>query len=146
MEKIALTELDQAAQKVLAMLPQKIKGASVIALEGDLGAGKTTFVQALGKALGIQENMQSPTYVLMKTYAISYKNLVQLLHIDAYRLSGPAEFKTLKPELFLKDAKNLVCVEWPGRIESALPAPDIKITLSSEGAREGERLINIENS
>lgn len=141
MEKIALNQLDGVVERILGRLPLKKQGATVIALSGDLGAGKTTFVQALGKKLGVEETMQSPTYVLMKSYAIAYTPYTTLIHIDAYRLNHPEEFTALKPGLFLKDPKNLVCIEWPERLTGVLPPPDIAIQFSSDGASEEERYI-----
>ena len=83
MQKVLLSALPQLAAEVLKKLKTK-NTATVVALSGDLGAGKTTFVQALGKELGVTETMQSPTYVLMKKYeikkALPFKTLV---HIDA---------------------------------------------------------------
>ncbi len=146
MEKVLLKELNIFAKKVLervALLPQKAEPATVVALRGDLGAGKTTFVQALARELGVAEIVQSPTYVLMKSYPISYAHFTKLVHIDAYRLERSEEFAALKPEQFLNDPQTLVCIEWPERVEGALPAPDITIDFSSEGAGEGERFVEI---
>lgn len=118
--------------------------ATLIALRGDLGAGKTTFVQALARELGIAETVQSPTYVLMKKYEIKkaapFKTLV---HIDAYRLNNAEEFAALKPEQFLEDPKALIVVEWPERVGDALPKPDVVLNFSSLAANEGERYIEV---
>ena len=65
MQRVLLSGLSQLTKDVLAKLPVK-NTATILALSGELGAGKTTFVQTLGKALGITETMQSPTYVLMR--------------------------------------------------------------------------------
>ncbi len=143
MEKIALSALDTVVEKVLAALPADKTSATIIALSGNLGAGKTTFTQALGKKIGITETMQSPTYVLMKSYPIAFGRYTKFIHIDAYRLIEPAEFKTLKPEEFLSNTTNLVCVEWPEQLAGMLPTPDITINFSSDGANEGERYIEI---
>jgi len=146
MEKILLKELNVFAKRVLervVLLPQKAEPATVIALRGDLGAGKTTFVQALARELGIEETIQSPTYVLMKSYPISYAQFTKLIHIDAYRLENAKEFAALKPEQFLNDPQTLICIEWPERVEGALPTPDRTINFSSEGAREGERFVEV---
>jgi tRNA threonylcarbamoyladenosine biosynthesis protein TsaE len=107
--------------------------AFIIALRGDLGAGKTTFTQALAKELGITEAVQSPTYVLMKSYPISFGSFTNLIHIDAYRLDKPEEFSALKPEVFLSNPENLVVIEWPERVEGVLPSPDILLSFSHEG-------------
>jgi tRNA threonylcarbamoyladenosine biosynthesis protein TsaE len=148
MEKILLTELDSFAQKVIERLPSDKKTATVLALKGDLGAGKTTFVQSLAKALGVITTVQSPTYVLMKSYDLSNpstslraRQFTKLIHIDAYRLNDPKEFAALKPEEFLKNSQNLVCIEWPERVEAVLPKPDLTLEFSSTNATETERYI-----
>jgi tRNA threonylcarbamoyladenosine biosynthesis protein TsaE len=101
-------------------------------------------VQALAKELGVAEVVQSPTYVLMKKYSISHARFKTLIHIDAYRLNNEQEFAALRPEQFLNNPSNLVCIEWPERVEGALPAPDVVIKFSAEGAAEGERFIDIQ--
>ncbi|MDO8548473.1 MAG: tRNA (adenosine(37)-N6)-threonylcarbamoyltransferase complex ATPase subunit type 1 TsaE [bacterium] len=142
--KVLLNELSTIVKKVLAALPQGGTRASIITLQGELGAGKTTFVQALAKELGVIDIVQSPTYVLMKKYQISHPRFKTLIHIDAYRLNNAQEFAALEPEQFLNDPNNLVCIEWPERVEGALPKPDLTIKFSSEGASEAERFIEVE--
>lgn len=117
--------------------------ATIIALRGDLGAGKTTFTQALARELGITDVVQSPTYVLMKSYPINFKQFKNLIHIDAYRLDKPEEFSALKPETFLNNPENLIVIEWPERVEGHLPTPDILLNFSHVG-QEHEREVNIE--
>jgi tRNA threonylcarbamoyladenosine biosynthesis protein TsaE len=116
--------------------------AFIIALRGDLGAGKTTFTQALARELGITETIQSPTYVLMKSYPISFGRFTKFVHIDAYRLEKPEEFGALKPEVFLNDREVLMVIEWPERVEGQLPAPDIVLNFSHTDSEE-ERHIEI---
>jgi len=144
MQKVLLSALPQLAAEVLKKLKTK-NTATVVALSGDLGAGKTTFVQALGKELGVTETMQSPTYVLMKKYeikkALPFKTLV---HIDAYRLNNAEEFAALKPEQFLSDPKALVVVEWPERVGAALPKADLTLNFSSLAAEDEERYIGVQ--
>ena len=143
MDKVALVELPVYVESVLTRLPDADGVATIIALRGELGSGKTTFVQGLARAVGVTNIVQSPTYVLMKSYDISYKKFTKLIHIDAYRLNDPEEFKTLQPEKFLKDPHNLVCVEWPERVGKLLPIPDMVISFSADNASEGERFITI---
>jgi len=150
MQRVLLSGLSQLTKDVLAKLPVK-NTATILALSGELGAGKTTFVQTLGKALGITETMQSPTYVLMRKYQIlqgeTLYNKVSpwntLVHIDAYRLENPEEFAALRPEQFLQDQKTLVVVEWPEKVAGALPPADLTVNFSSDGAKEGERYIEV---
>ncbi len=153
MQKVPLAELTYFVRNVLAVVGMEAPKATatVIALRGDLGAGKTTFTQALARELGIADTLQSPTYVLMKSYPISFKQpfpgiegrFDKLVHIDAYRLEKPEEFLALNPQQFLSDPKALVVVEWPEKVEGMLPSPDITINFSSEAATDGERYIEV---
>lgn len=151
MQKVLLADLSRLAADVLAKLSAK-NTATVIALHGELGSGKTTFAQALGKELGIAGTMQSPTYVLMKKYEIKKASPFKtLIHIDAYRLENPKEFTALRPEQFLQDPKTLVVVEWPEKVEGALPSADLTLNFSSDppageagGTKEGERFIEMQ--
>ncbi len=143
MQKVLLSGLPLFAKDVLAQLPTK-DVATVVALRGDLGAGKTTFTQALARELGVTATVQSPTYILMRSYRISNNKFTKLVHIDAYRLENPKEFAALKPEQFLSDPKTLVVVEWPEKVAEALPPADVTINFSSDGAKEGERYIEMQ--
>ncbi len=134
-------------------MSEKNGRAFIIALEGDLGAGKTTFVQTLAKELGVVGTLQSPTYVLMKKYSIPPDSLTSdvmgrhfttLIHIDAYRLNDPKEIEALRPEEFLNDPATLVCIEWPEKVAGSFPRADITITFSSESVGEGERFIEMQ--
>lgn len=156
MQKLPLAELPYFVRNVLAVIGMEERklAATVIALTGDLGAGKTTFTQQLARELGVPDIVQSPTYVLMKSYPLSFKNpypgiegrFERLVHIDAYRLETPEEFTTLRPEQFLSDPKTLVVVEWPEKLSGVLPAPDITVRFSSEGASETERFAEMQSS
>lgn len=98
------------------------KLATVVALEGDLGAGKTTFVKAAAEALGIQKTVTSPTFVLEKIYKIEKNSYFShLIHIDAYRLENGAELLTLGWGALIEDPHNLIFIEWPERVAEVLP-------------------------
>jgi tRNA threonylcarbamoyladenosine biosynthesis protein TsaE len=153
MQKLPLPELPYFVRNVLAAIGMDApkRTATVIELRGDLGAGKTTFTQQLAKELGVTDTIQSPTYVLMKSYPLAFTNphpgiegrFDKLVHIDAYRLEKPEEFAALKPETFLQDPKALVVVEWPENIAGQLPPPDVTINFSSEGSTETDRLVHM---
>jgi tRNA threonylcarbamoyladenosine biosynthesis protein TsaE len=91
--------------------------ALIVGLSGHLGAGKTAFVKMVAKALGINESVTSPTFVIMKNYEIEqgghWKTLV---HIDLYRLEKSEEIKTLNLEKVIEDPKNLIMIEWPEHV------------------------------
>lgn len=157
-QKVTLQELPYFVRNVLAVIGMQSLDAAqgkatIVALRGELGAGKTTFTQALARELGIAEPLQSPTYVLMKSYPIAFTNpfpgiegrFDRLVHIDAYRLNSAKEFAALKPEQFLQDPKALVVVEWPEKVGAALPEPDITVVFSSENAAEGERFVEMQS-
>ena len=146
MEKILLSDLSGFAKRVLERIQAlDSQSAAIVALSGELGAGKTTFAQALGKEFGVTEAMQSPTYVLMKSYTIDppLGQLKKLIHIDAYRLDAPEQFAALKPEEFLNDPHNLILIEWPERLAGALPTPSLTISFSSENASASERFVEL---
>lgn len=97
---------------------------SILALSGELGAGKTTFVQGLALGLGIEEPVQSPTFVLLNIYGD------KLFHFDLYRLKDPSDFTKLGFEEYFQ-AGGICAIEWPERIE--LPKEAIRIYLQHEG-------------
>ncbi|MDB5224671.1 MAG: putative P-loop hydrolase [Candidatus Adlerbacteria bacterium] len=143
MTYVPLPELPYFVRNVLAALHLHAKGdkATIMALVGEVGAGKTTFMQALAHEFHIHEVVQSPTYVLMKSYPINFDGFLRLIHIDAYRLESPEQFASLAPDDFLHDPTVLVAIEWPERVVGKLPKPDFVINFSSVGMAEHERHI-----
>ncbi len=104
--------------------------ATLITLSGELGAGKTTFTQAVAKALGVSESVTSPTFVLEKTYDLPAGGTFRkLVHIDAYRLKLPSELHALGFFSRMEDPSNLILLEWPERVASKLPPATVAITL-----------------
>jgi tRNA threonylcarbamoyladenosine biosynthesis protein TsaE len=105
--------------------------ATVIALSGDLGAGKTTFVQQIAEILGVSETVTSPTFVIMKSYETTDALFQTLVHIDAYRIEDDSEMKPLNFADLMTKPQTLVCIEWAERISAFLPAHTIKIDLEA---------------
>src|SRR3989339_738457 len=134
--KVKKEGLGELVREVLASVKLASASATVVALKGDLGAGKTTFTQELAKQLGITDAVQSPTYVLMKSYPINFNGFTKLIHIDAYRLEKPEEFSALQPETFLHNPENLVVIEWPERVEGVLPTRDLLINFTHTDSEE----------
>ncbi|HLP43849.1 MAG TPA: tRNA (adenosine(37)-N6)-threonylcarbamoyltransferase complex ATPase subunit type 1 TsaE [Candidatus Nanoarchaeia archaeon] len=129
LHKIADTQL-KAQEIAQSLTPEGKSGATVIALYGDLGAGKTTFMQFFGKALGITEKILSPTFVIEKIYKLTDQKFDHLVHIDAYRLEDPKELETLGWSDVVSDPKNIICIEWADRVETLLPKEKIVIRFS----------------
>lgn len=119
--------------------------ATVIAFEGELGAGKTTFIKAFAKAFGVREKITSPTFVLMCHYPIPSVNdgFKLLIHIDAYRLKNHSELIPLGIEEITANPKNIVLIEWSDRVREILPSACIKIHM--DHVAKNERKIEIIN-
>tara|TARA_Y100000310_G_scaffold335741_1_gene418534 strand:+ start:2177 stop:2620 length:444 start_codon:yes stop_codon:yes gene_type:complete len=101
------------------ILKTKLKKALVIGLKGELGGGKTTFVQGLAKGLGVKEKVLSPTFLIVKRFEL--KNKSNLFHIDCYRIKGVKDLKGLGLKDMISNPKNIIVIEWYQRIEKALP-------------------------
>lgn len=112
--------------------------AKVVALSGDLGAGKTTFVQGIAHALGIEERVTSPTFVIMRLYELSGQKFVRLVHMDAYRLKGKEHLRVLGWDALCADPGNLICIEWPEKIDDAMPVDAVGIRFRYSGGDERE--------
>lgn len=121
--RLTLNSADDT-QSFGARFSKGLASPAILALTGDLGAGKTTFVQGLGLGLGIQEPIQSPTYVILN----AYNDL--LFHFDLYRLTLQ-DFVNLGFEEYFQ--KGICAIEWPERITQLLPPHTISIHFSYEG-------------
>lgn len=125
---------DIAAKFVSELAPGE--RATVIALKGDLGSGKTSFAQGVAKALGVAETVQSPTFVIEKLYEAVHPHFKKLVHIDAYRLESADELRKIGWEDVERDPGNLILVEWPERVAGiAQGAREIRFEFISESER-----------
>ena len=132
-------ETGALAKKLAGELPIK-KGSLVLALFGDLGAGKTTFTQSFAKALGVRKRILSPTFLIMKRFPLAKGNFDNLYHVDAYRVAA-SDLKKLGIEKIFKE-QNIVLIEWADRVENILPERTIRIKFE-HGTKENERQITI---
>lgn len=120
-------ETQKIASEFVSNLSTKEK-AVVCGLYGNLGAGKTSFTQAVAKELGVSENITSPTFVIEKIYELENKKFTHLIHIDAYRLESSQELLSLGWEKIIDDKNNLILIEWPEKVADIMPE-HIKISL-----------------
>ena len=112
------------------LLKTKIgRGAFVVIFKGDLGAGKTTFIQGLMKGLGIKGKIMSPTFTLLRSYKVRNENFSKVHHFDCYRINEAEEIKELKFKELIKDPQNIILIEWPERIKELLPRKKVTVTL-----------------
>jgi len=130
------------ARQILATKPAH--HAVVLALRGDLGAGKTTFVQGLAKGLGVKEVINSPTFVIMKRFALNISNFTNFYHLDLYRLEDKKDIEVLDLKKILADSKNIIAIEWPEKIQSFLPKNCININFIHRNSISRSLKIDIE--
>lgn len=138
MEQTVLTNSFEETQSLGISFAKKLKGGEVLALYGDLGSGKTTFMQGLAKGLGIEKKILSPTFIIMRTYRVGIKNLY---HIDLYRINGEQDVEGLGLFELLGRQENIVAIEWPDKIENILPEKRINIVF--EYLEDDKRKIRI---
>lgn len=143
MDKTVIEKVDDwtpIAKQLLDELTDKKFKTAVLALSGDLGVGKTTFIQKLAQVLGITEPVTSPTFTIMKRYETSNKTFSTLIHMDAYRLETEEELEPLRFGELLELPNTLFCIEWAEKIKNVLP-PDT-IFLQLEINQEGKHTIH----
>lgn len=135
--------------KILApeLLSIHSKQALVVALFGDLGTGKTTFVKGFIRGLGIRERIQSPTFVLYKKFFLpkqKYSQFKKVIHVDAYRLKNYRDLLRLGFQKELQDRQNLILIEWADRIKKILPKNTLSIYFFHK--KKNERTILFKNA
>jgi len=116
-------------------LGEVLRAGDVICLSGDLGAGKTTLTKGIGQGWGAEENVTSPTFVLIHEHHRPQDNQI-LYHIDCYRLSGSGDAWGIGLEELMQGSSPVI-LEWPENIEDALPAERlwVSLTLVDDNAR-----------
>jgi len=134
------SETQFLAHKILKLL--RLPKLNVVCLYGELGSGKTTFVQGLAKALGIKKRILSPTFILIREYHIPKFALCTLhfalfYHVDCYRVESEGDFKSISLQELWSSPKNLVVIEWAEKIKNILPKKriDIKFEYLAEPKR-----------
>lgn len=134
-------------KKFAASLAKKIlrskhpqRHALVLALTGELGSGKTTFVKGFCRGLGLKNKVVSPTFILMRRGALKHKRFKNVFHVDAYRIKNTKELKPLRFKEVLDNPENIVLIEWADIIKKALPRNASWLRFS-HGKKEKERAI-----
>jgi tRNA threonylcarbamoyladenosine biosynthesis protein TsaE len=122
-----VTRASDETRKAAAALAELLTPGDVVSLTGDLGAGKTAFVQGAAKALGVDEPVVSPTFVLVR----QYRGEMPIYHVDVYRLERLQEVHDLGFEDLL-DPDGVVFVEWGDAIEALLPDSHVRVELRAE--------------
>lgn len=121
---------------VAARLARALGAGAVVALHGDLGAGKTCFVQGFARALGIHGHVTSPTFTLVNEYAATRP----IFHVDLYRLNGSNEAMGLGLEDYM-DGPGVTLIEWAERAADLLPPRTIHVDIELETAAGSRRIV-----
>ena len=137
MKKTIVIESLDHMEKLARHIASYAKPGFLIGLEGDLGAGKTTFTQFLGRAIGINERINSPTFTILKVY----EHRLPLYHIDAYRLTD--DFSDYDIEEYF-ESDGVCVVEWYKNILSVMPKERLNIHIKWEDNEK--RIVSLEGS
>lgn len=117
------------------LVGQRIREGTVLCLEGDLGAGKTLFVQSLARTLGVEGEVTSPTFNLMNVY----EGVCPIFHFDLYRLESEEELDDIGFYEYTEEPEGIVVIEWPDKFPQALPEDYVEVSISRTGESETAR-------
>ncbi|WP_236838819.1 tRNA (adenosine(37)-N6)-threonylcarbamoyltransferase complex ATPase subunit type 1 TsaE [Caldalkalibacillus salinus] len=126
----------QQTEQLALALTALLQGGDVITLSGDLGAGKTTLTQGIGKGLGVKRHVNSPTFTLVKEYQ---GETYDLYHMDMYRIED--ELEEFGLEEYIHSGNGIVVIEWPQKIAAQLPAERLHIEIKKSG--EDSRVLQV---
>jgi len=127
----------------------KNKNAFIIGLIGNLGSGKTTFIQGFARGLGIKYHLTSPTFLIIRSYSIPKSYILnskfsQMYHIDCYRIKKTKELNILGFKQIIADPKNVVVIEWADKIRKLLPQNTLWLKFK-HGQKENERILTVQH-
>ena len=135
-----ITKSAKETQSLGEKVSADLKPGDILALYGELGSGKTTFIQGLARGLGIKKRVISPTFVFIRQYPINHKPKM-LYHVDLYRINNASEAQGLGLEELFADKDSIVVIEWADRVKEILPKKRTDIYF--EYLEENQRRIKI---
>jgi tRNA threonylcarbamoyladenosine biosynthesis protein TsaE len=144
-ESRSISKTHKLATEVL----KNLADVNVLCLYGELGAGKTTFVQGLAQALGVKHRIISPTFILIREYGLNFQtdllSLKKLIHLDFYRIDSAKDIKSFSLKELIIDKNNLVVIEWADKIKTLLPEKRIDINFEHSGKNKRKIKIAFKN-
>ncbi len=115
--------------EIAQTVADSLQGGDVLALSGELGAGKTAFVKGLAEALGVSHTITSPTFVVMKVYDVpAHETITTLCHVDAYRLSSGNDLEDIGIGDYMGAPNTITVIEWAKRVKDIIPEDAIWMT------------------
>lgn len=134
MKKEYFTFSPSETKKLGRLLGERIlkekKGPVILALIGELGGGKTTFLKGLALGLGIKDKILSPTFIIIKKFPLGDEKFKNFYHIDCYRINQEKELLVLDFKKILSNPRNIIAIEWANKIKNYLPKQSIQIKFS----------------
>ena len=122
---------EEQTERIGARLGEVLKPGTIITLSGPLGAGKTHFARGVGIGWGVVQDLRSPTFTMVQVHRRQVAKGSQLLyHIDLYRTTGASDVRSLGLDELLDDEHTVTLIEWPERLNGALPDCAIRVTLT----------------
>lgn len=141
MKKI-ITNNEKETRDLAKNLAKTLNGGEIIGLNGELGAGKTIFTKGIAEGLDIKNNVNSPTFVLMKVYDAENKNIKKLVHIDAYRIKHPKDLEAIGALDYINRKDTVTIIEWIENIKEIISKETIDIELKHLGENKREVIIH----
>jgi tRNA threonylcarbamoyl adenosine modification protein YjeE len=139
-EKTFITRSARETEDLGSKLSHNFKSGDIVILTGPLGAGKTTFVQGVGKALNVKSRIISPTFVLVRKHKVRIKNqesrIKNLYHIDLYRLEDSEDIKNLGLEDIFEDQHGIFLIEWGEKHENLKASRQIDFQILEKDSRK----------
>jgi len=132
---VILTRCPAETESWAAEFAASLRGGEIIALTGELGAGKTVIAKGIGKGLGVREEVLSPSF----NYLLEYRGRLQLFHADLYRIDGLQAFRALGLDEYL-DRGGVMLIEWAERVKDSLPPETIWIEIAPGGSNQERRI------
>ncbi len=123
---------EQATEHVASLLAGALSAPLTLGFSGEIGAGKTTFIRAMLRTLGVQGAIKSPTYALVESYAIKQEKDLHIHHFDLYRIQEEAELEYIGFRDYFA-TPSICCIEWSEHIGTGRDCIDIQLTLSMKG-------------
>lgn len=120
------------------ILKEKFKKTLILALQGELGGGKTTFLKGLAKGLGVKGKILSPTFIIFRKFQIKNPKFKNFYHFDCYRIKKLNEILGLGFKMIIENPKNIVAIEWANKIKKILPKETLWINFKFKKPKERE--------
>jgi len=149
--KTYITDSKEETQEIAENFVRRISGGDIVTLYGDLGSGKTTFVQGLARGFGIKKRIISPTFIIVRKYNLksqipklktTSQNLKSFYHIDLYRIEGKKDLRGLGIEEIINNPQNIVVIEWAEKMQNLLPKKRWDVKFEDLGGSKRKITIN----